>query len=112
MKTLRKPKSEATYQEFLKNKPNGCPFCLEVSDGRLWRIQPAKFSYDAVYAKHDLLVPTRHVRHFGWLTSKELSRLQEILISLDTTAEYDSIMYNFKHKQTVPQHLHFHLLKL
>jgi hypothetical protein len=111
-KTLRKPESEAKYQEYLKNKPDGCPFCVEVSDVNLWRIQPAKFPYDAVYSKHDLLVPTRHVSRREELTLQEEDWLQRLLSIYDSTDEYDSIMYNFRHKQTVPQHLHFHLLKL
>lgn len=112
MKTLRKPESEAIYTEYKKQNKEGCPFCIEASDGRLWRIQPAKFPYDAVYAKHDLLVPARHISKREDLTETEEKQLQEILAFYDSTDQYDSIIYNFKHKQTVPQHLHFHLLKL
>lgn len=112
MKTLRKPESEAIYTEHKKQNKEGCPFCIEASDGRLWRIQPAKFPYDAVYSKHDLLVPSRHIRHFSDLTDEELKELTMTIGSLNYSETYDSIMYNFKHKQTVPQHLHFHLLKL
>jgi len=112
MKTLRKLESEAIYTEHKKQNNKGCPFCIEVSDGKLWRIQPAKFPYDAVYAKHDLLIPTRHISRIDELTEVEKMWLQSLFSSYDTTDQYDSIMYNFKHKQTVPQHLHFHLLKL
>lgn len=111
-KTLRKPESEAIYTEHKKQNKEGCPFCTEALDGRLWRIQPAKFPYDAVYSKHDLLIPARHIDKKEDLTRAELFWLQTILAEYDYTDEYDSIMYNFKRKQTVPQHLHFHLLKL
>lgn len=113
MITLRKPESEAIYTEHKKQNNKGCPFCIEVSDGKLWRIQPAKFPYDAVYSKHDLLIPARHVNYIDDLTETELYHLLVQLALFDSSPdEYDSIMYNFKHKQTVPQHLHFHLLKL
>lgn len=119
MKTLRKPESEAIYTEHKKQNKQGCPFCierfgfgLEESVGRFWRIQPAKFPYDAVYAKHDLLIPTRHISNVEDLSEKESYHLLTLLARFDESDEYDSIMYNFKHKQTVPGHLHFHLLKL
>ena len=112
MDTLRKPESEAIYQEYLKNKRGGCPFCLEVDDGKLWRIQPARFPYDAVYEQHDLLIPARHISSIESLTTNELDNLKDIFNQLNLTNQYSSISLNFKHKQTVPSHLHFHLLKL
>lgn len=112
MYTLRKPESEAVYQEYLKNKPDGCPFCIEVSDGKLWRIQPARFPYDAVYAKHDLLIPTRHISGVEDLELEEINEFIKVLRFFNSTTQYSNISYNFKHRQTVPGHLHFHLLKL
>lgn len=112
MKTLRKPESETIYQEYLKTKPVGCPFCLEVDDGKLWRIQPARFPYDAVYEQHDLLIPVRHISSINELNLQEKDQLMQIFQDFNNSNIYSSISLNFRHKQTVPSHLHFHLLKL
>lgn len=111
MKSLRNPKSEEVYQRD-KAKQIGCPFCVESSNDRLWRVQPANYPYDAVYSIHDLLLPSRHVSSIDELTPSEAKALQERIDYYNSIKEYDSIMFNFKHKQTQPQHLHFHLLSL
>jgi hypothetical protein len=72
-----------------------------------WGIVSNEYPYDAVASKHDLLFPLRKVARWEELTEQEVADLHAILASF---SQYDSIIYNTRKAQTIPDWLHVHLV--
>lgn len=110
--TLRKTESEKIYEEYKKNKYDGvCIFCKReglIAEFQKWVLIENKFPYDRIAERHELLALKRHVANANELSKKEL----EELLWLESFLEYDMMILNKKRCRTLPNHLHFHLLKL
>lgn len=75
-----------------------------------WKKIAVQYPYDNVAEKHYLLAPKRKFVSLNEITFTELTELLKILNSLQS--QYDQISMNFPNAQSIPTHLHFHLLTL
>lgn len=113
-------RSLAMHDAYLRAPHN--PFFMEEAlkkpIGTSWGVCPNAYPYDAIAEKHDLLFSMKAIG-FGQMppparTISELTlRAQHELMGAltDLQDEYDAILWNFPHAQSVPNRLHFHLLK-
>jgi diadenosine tetraphosphate (Ap4A) HIT family hydrolase len=110
MKTLRTELSEKIYQEYRDTKIDGyCPFCerdLFIREWKHWILIENRFPYDRVAEVSDLLALKKHKGEMNDWERKELKKILE-----EIQGEYHAILMNFTHRQSLPKHLHFHLLK-
>ena len=117
--SLRTPEMEEKYQEYLKQpKEVKCCFCREIvfrlanatsaitREWKNWYLMSNDFPYDAVFSRHDLLFPKRHVPH-GELTLDEVDELKKILEEL--SPEYHQLIENLGSRISQPGHWHIHL---
>ena len=110
--TFRKTKTEEKYQNFLKNKYNGhCIFCREddkISEFNHWILVENTFPYDRIAESHTMLATKRHISDLNQMSFQEQKELNMLLDSLT----YDMCILNNEQQRSVPDHLHFHLIKL
>lgn len=113
--TLRTPELEEVYAQFRKgNDKNYCPFCnrdLIRHEFEYWLVLDNRFPYNKCFKVHHLLACKRHVKDWRELTEAELKELRSIEYQVMTRrfGNYDTIIINVPVRQSVPQHLHFHL---
>ena len=77
-----------------------------------WYIVENQYPYDRVAEVHHMLVPIRRFSERGEMEYYESDELRFILRELALNEEYDSLIENFPHERTVPEHFHLHLIKL
>lgn len=116
---LRTPETWQRYQERRKTKdPAECFLChpqsrsdseLVVKEFTHFFIVANEYPYDAVAEVHHLLAPKRHIDDQDDLDVDELHEYGETVVPY-LEENYDFIGQNTPHNQTVPQHLHLHLL--
>ena len=110
MGSLRTKESEEIYARYRKKKIDGyCPFCegdLQIREWKHWILLENRFPYDAVAEVSHLLATKKHR---GTMNEWERKELKKILDEI--SEDYDSMIMNFLPKQTLPKHLHYHLLK-
>lgn len=104
-------RSEDCWKRYCeKEQASACFFCAPQSYiGEYWAITPNEFPYDAIAAQHVLLHPIRHVAHWSELYAYEVQDFLEVVEKL-SRGGYDAITWNFPSSQTVPDHLHVHLI--
>lgn len=104
----RTPQTEESYQK-RRGENTPCPFCAEDSlySWEAWKIVKNEFPYDNLAEKHDILTLKAHERD---MNNKEYSELKEIK-KLKFIGEYDCILENLPHSQSVPEHFHLHLIR-
>jgi len=110
--TLRSKKLEKIYQDYLKNDYDyKCIFCsrdMIIEEFNHWILLKNKFPYNKVFKNHCLLSPKAHIKEFKDLYKDEITELNELLEELD----YDMCILNKKKKRSVPEHFHYHLVKI
>jgi len=106
---LRTDKTHDIYQQ---EKNSGDTFMLEKMTSQIgdWGICPNGYPYDAIAEKHNLLFSLKGYPNLLDLSAGEAYELFNILQNLDRE-EHDAVIWNLPHAQTVPQRLHFHLMK-
>jgi diadenosine tetraphosphate (Ap4A) HIT family hydrolase len=72
-----------------------------------WVIIPNNYPYDAIFAKHDLLVPKRYFCEAEDMTEDEYNELLEIKSQL--AEKYSSLFENLRNWRSV-KHYHLHLV--
>jgi diadenosine tetraphosphate (Ap4A) HIT family hydrolase len=113
MSSLRTPKNEKIYQEFLKSNKNRCPFCLKdllVKEFKFWILVENKFPYNKIAVTHHLLAPKIHIAEFEELKNWQREELKEIIKKIEKNYSYISL--NVKKKRTIKDHFHLHLIKI
>jgi len=111
---LRTPETWERYQNAPKHPE--CFMCEEpaldtVVEFDNWLIVQNEFPYDAVATRHHMLIPVRHFQFIENATPDEYDELYQIKEDIEKWDWYDCIMENFTVAQSVPAHLHYHLLK-
>jgi len=103
--SLRTYDTELRYQED-KQAARTVPLEDEpaIQEWERWRLITNRYPYDAVFSKHDMLIPTEGY----WQTVKD-DDLHSILEEI--AAEYDFYFVNFPHRQSIKNLLHIHLVK-
>lgn len=101
--SLRKTSTEARYQ---KDKLDGKTVQLleepAIIERYGWRLIANRYPYDAVFGKHDMLIPVLGQTEIDDNCHKLLAELAE---------GYDFWFVNFKHRQSIKNLLHIHLVK-
>lgn len=110
--TLRTPKTEAKYQEYLKTvSPHYCFFCANKPtrpssyNFKYFYLIENDYPYDAFYKEHYILSLKRHVMK---LRAEEEVELKQLLKQFD--GSFDQAIYNFTGRQSIKGHFHIHLL--
>ena len=118
-KTLRTLEHETEYQNYKKSLPKGfCPFCkrdLFRKEFMFWVLIENRWWYnDWVMAQnHYLLSPKRHISEFEDLSEEERKEFFLIKKFLMTSegGEWESVMENLGDARSIPEHLHFQVLR-
>ena len=118
--TLRTRKTQAKYEEFLKTEASHmCCFCRELDnkkysreseiilDWKHWCAMENMYSYDALYKKHIMIFPKRHV-NYDQLTIEEVREYKHIMSKL--RVGYHQQLENLGGKVSQKGHWHCHLL--
>ena len=109
--SLRTPQTERTYREHLERGIEYCIYCekdLLKKEYNHWVLLENRYPYDAIFSKHDMLAPKRHIPD-----ASELSRTEwedYYVIEEDLRRDYDVKWENFPHRRTIQSHYHIHLL--
>ena len=74
-----------------------------------WREIPNTFPYDAVAAKHTMLIPKRHVQE-NELTDAEKAELLTIKRNA-YLSQYNYLLESIQATMSIPAHYHVHLIK-
>ena len=111
--SFRTKYTENKYQKFLNDntKNKECIFCrkdLLIREFDNWILLQNRYPYDWFFKIHHMLAPKRHVAKKKELTAKERKEYDKIIEELG--GWYDCFWYNFRHRQTISNHLHYHLL--
>lgn len=107
---LRTDKTHDIYQQEKTHDDN---FMLEKMTGKIgknWGICPNGYPYDAIAEEHNLLFSLKGYTNLLDLSAKETDELFYILQNL-RKEKYDAVIWNLPHAQSIPQRLHFHLMK-
>ncbi|MCD5381864.1 MAG: hypothetical protein LR017_00940 [Candidatus Pacebacteria bacterium] len=111
MAQLRTQKLAEEYTTYRNTwtEETGCVLCTcdVAKEFTYWKICPAKFPYDLIASRHDMLLPKRHVTENG-LTDAEHAEYLDI--KRNHLSDYEFVVEGTSHTQTVPQHFHQHLL--
>lgn len=117
-KSLRKPETEARYQEHLKTLPEDyCVFCDKEkmkfenreADYKYWFVIRNEFEYDAQYKDNFMLVCRRHVESMDELTVAEFKEMMELIRDFSEGGDYDQTILNARPRQSMPKHFHWHI---
>jgi diadenosine tetraphosphate (Ap4A) HIT family hydrolase len=110
---MRTKNAEKEYKNWRKkNDANYCPFCnkdILIKEFDFWIILKNRFPYTNT-VKHYLLSPKRHIKRKEYLTEDEKIELEKIERELEKSSEFSYIRLNFHHKQSIPDHMHYHLI--
>ena len=115
LRLLRTTETATAYAQAkaTERPPEGCRLCADpatIREYEHWRIMPNRFPYDRYYERSDMLVLKRHARE-SELTDAERTEL----CSLKEGAlgeQYDQLLENLPHKQSIPHHCHLHLVTI
>lgn len=115
--SLRTRDAERFYmEEKAKQDTNFCFLCerdLLRKEFKYWFICENRYPYNLVASRHDLLACKRHVKTLDELTIPEIVELESITYQIfKRELDYDQIIFNVPHRQSVPFHLHLHLIRL
>ncbi len=112
MGTFRTPEMTQKYADYRAagHLDNGCRLCdvPAIKQYKFWKIAEAKFSFDRVAVKHNMLLPLRHTVETG-LTEEEKQELLDIKNG-DIQTEYEFIIEATTKKKSIPSHFHLHLI--
>jgi len=108
--TFRTIEGERAYADHLASGIDGdvCVLCARDGDIEFvhWKIIPAKFPYDLIAERHDMILPKRHCVEEE-LTMDEVKELH-VLKSEYLFNEYDYLIEPAR--KSKPTHLHIHLI--
>lgn len=94
-------------------KPDGCFLCQEqkpLREYKYWYVIPNDFSYDNIASEtHNMLVLKRHIGKRSELTHEEIQEFYQIV---ESEHDYETEMFNYPVAQSVPNHIHYHQIKL
>lgn len=110
--TLRKPETEARYEEHQRNKkPGDCYLCRAVSlkEFEFWRLLPNEYPYDRIVKTHHLISLRRHADENG-LTVPEYNELYSIKHNLRN--DYDMLFENTLKRKSIREHFHIHAIEV
>lgn len=91
----------------------GCRLCNDsetIQAFTHWRLVPNAFPYDKYFSKSIMLVSKRHTNETG-LTQSEVLEFRDIKKS-KLMEEYDIIFENLPKQKSIPNHLHYHIVKI
>lgn len=112
MASLRTPKTEQTYKDFIAqgHLDNGCRLCLStpLNTFTYWKIIPNDFPYDKIAQTHHMLVPLRHVTEDD-LTDEEKKELRDLKLSY-LNEHYQYALEAMHKNKSIPGHFHIHLI--
>jgi diadenosine tetraphosphate (Ap4A) HIT family hydrolase len=112
IKSLRSLETEKIYQSFLKDpKPKECFLCRAkpIKEFENWKIVENEFPYDGIATQSHILALKNHKIESDF---NEEEKLELIKIKKDLGLDYDMIIENGTHNQSIPQHFHLHLIVL
>ena len=109
--TMRLPKSEAIYQQAIKDKTL-IPLYDEdaVYDFKYWKIVENRFKHDKFATTNHMIVLKREAA--GLKEIKPLEWLELMKIVIEVRNLYDSFMYNFPNMSSIKNIPHAHLYKV
>lgn len=98
-------------------KPDGCLFCQRldkaIREYKYWYVVPNDFWYDGIVTtdvdRHNMLVLKRHIGKRSELTNEETQEFYQIV---ESNHDYETEMFNYPVAQSVPNHIHYHQVKL
>lgn len=112
MNSFRTPEKQAEYKEIRKHFKNAhvCALCEKTSieEYEYWRIVKNDYPYDKIAKIHNMLIPKRHVteEEFNIEEERELKEIKKKLLD----SNYEFIIEATKHKKSIPEHFHLHLI--
>lgn len=112
MVTLRTNKTEARYQEFLKQKrDDGCYLCKAptIREFRFWKIVRNEYPYDKIATVNHILATKRHCdeSRLAIVEKEELLQLKKTVIN----ECYDAVIESTHKKKSIPNHFHAQLIE-
>lgn len=112
---LRTEASATAYEHAQATEPaiDGCRLCVDsatLTEFTHWRLMPNRFPYDRYFEVSHMLVSKRHTSETGLNTDEqaELRHLKQSALGKG----YDVIFENLPKQQSIPHHVHFHIIKL
>ena len=110
---LRTPETNERYRKYAESRSpdDRCPLCAAETlvDFDHWRIIDNAFPYDEIAEVHHLLIPKAHISHreknFMPIWGNFAMDIEKYVF-----ASYDAVTLNCPAAQTVPDHMHFHLI--
>ena len=107
--SLRTADGERRYQE-AQQKGETIPLDREphIAEFTYWFAIANAYPYDAVYEKHDMLLPRRKIQHRNQLNADELAELKTI-ITYFIDPNYDQFFENMTRRKSVLNHYHTHM---
>lgn len=102
-------KYEEGRQRFVND--GSCPLCAApaLAEYAHWRIVENIYPYDAVAAKHDMLVTKHHLSSDQEITPEEFEELSH-LKQTDLNDAYTFVMEALPKNKSIPGHYHLHLI--
>ncbi|MEK7118211.1 MAG: hypothetical protein AAB869_01230 [Patescibacteria group bacterium] len=110
--SLRKPETEARYEEHKRNKkPGDCYLCRAVAlkEFQFWRLLPNEYPYNRITKTHHLISLRRHADENG-LTVPEYNELYSIKHNLRN--DYDMLFENTLKRKSIREHFHIHAIEI
>ncbi|MDO8520976.1 MAG: hypothetical protein Q7S52_02575 [bacterium] len=110
--SLRKPETEARYEEHRRNKKHGeCYLCRadSLKEFEFWRLLPNEFPYDRIVKTHHLISLRRHADENA-LTVPEYNELYDIKHNLRN--DYDMLFENTLKHRSIREHFHIHAIEV
>lgn len=104
---LRTPETQARYA-LAEKDPDFITKAPAIRTFPNWKIIVASYPYDAIATTHHLLCPKRRFAQIEEATYTELKELLAIQHTIEN--DYDACQLNFPKTQSLPAHLHYHLL--
>ncbi len=102
----------ARYEEFLKQGGSGvCYLCKAkpVKEYKYWKIVENEFPYDEVADINHIVTIKKHKKEEAY-TKAEIQEYKKVKEYLHKT--YNTIMENTNGMKSIPEHQHFHLLRI
>jgi len=77
---------------------------IEGKEGT-FSIVPNEYPYDLITTKHDILIFKKHGKNLSF------NDMYDLYLILNKQTQYDAVLWNYPHSQSVGGHFHIHLLK-
>lgn len=110
--TLRRQSSEDYYAaEKAAGRTNRLRDEPELQSHRYWAIIRARFPYDSVFQRHDLIIPKRDFALGTEMNAAEWRELQMLIQAQDFQVAYDLVFENTMPRRTEQALYHLHAAK-